>query len=185
MRDDVEYKDIPEHEGYRVGTDGSVWSCWKKHYPKGEGRKGCQAYMSDEWHQLNPHPDYAGYLIVTLKKNGVRVYRKVHQLVLEAFVGPAPKGMVGRHTPDPNPANNNLTNLKWGTPKQNSEDREKMGRTAKGEKVGGKLDEETVRRIRYAHSELKASYEAISFLLQIAPTTVSQVVTRETYAYID
>jgi hypothetical protein len=26
----VEYRDVPGFPGYRVGTDGSVWSCWER-----------------------------------------------------------------------------------------------------------------------------------------------------------
>jgi hypothetical protein len=46
----------------------------------------------------------------------------VHRGVLLAFEGPCPPGHVCRHLDD-NPANNKRTNLKWGTKKENAEDR--------------------------------------------------------------
>jgi len=46
----------------------------------------------------------------------------VHRLVLEAFIGPCPDGLVCRHL-DGNAANNNLDNLAWGTPEENMQDR--------------------------------------------------------------
>jgi hypothetical protein len=46
----------------------------------------------------------------------------VHRGVLLAFEGPCPPGHVCRHLDD-NPANNRRTNLKWGTKKENAEDR--------------------------------------------------------------
>src|SRR4249920_3616604 len=46
----------------------------------------------------------------------------VHRGVLLAFEGPCPPGHVCRHLDD-NPANNRRANLKWGTKKENAEDR--------------------------------------------------------------
>lgn len=52
---------------------------------------------------------------------------RVHVLVLEAFDRPRPKGAVCRHL-DGNPINNHLSNLAWGTHKENTEDRKRHGR---------------------------------------------------------
>lgn len=30
----VEYRDIEGFPGYRIGSDGTVWSCWKRVYSK-------------------------------------------------------------------------------------------------------------------------------------------------------
>ena len=56
-----------------------------------------------------------------LNAAGKAVVRLVHQLVLEAFVGPRPKGALVRHLND-EPADNRLENLRWGSPKENTED---------------------------------------------------------------
>lgn len=53
-----------------------------------------------------------------------RVERTVHILVLEAFVGPRPEGMLGLHGDD-DPLNNKLVNLRWGTHEDNQVDRKK------------------------------------------------------------
>jgi hypothetical protein len=47
--------------------------------------------------------------------------RRVHRLVLEAFVGPAPEGEEGCHN-DGNPANNALGNLRWDSHPSNMAD---------------------------------------------------------------
>ncbi len=47
--------------------------------------------------------------------------RLIHQLVLEAFVGPRPEGLVTRHL-NGNPRDNRLANLRWGTHQENSAD---------------------------------------------------------------
>ncbi|MHA7703387.1 NUMOD4 motif-containing HNH endonuclease [Mycobacterium sp. ML4] len=65
-----------------------------------------------------------GHLHVVLEG---RVDRKVHTLVLEAFVGPCPPGLMARHADD-NPANNHIGNLSWGTRSQNSYDAVRNGR---------------------------------------------------------
>lgn len=63
-----------------------------------------------------------GHLYVTLTKNGEQKHYSAHRLVLETFVGPCPEGMEACHFPDRNPANNNLDNLRWGTPDDNKND---------------------------------------------------------------
>ena len=64
-----------------------------------------------------------GHLTVTV----YRKRRKVHQIVLTAFVGVAPDGMEGCHN-DGDPANNRLGNLRWDTHRNNSLDRIRHGR---------------------------------------------------------
>lgn len=56
-----------------------------------------------------------------------RIDRSVHHLVLEAFVGPCPPGLMARHMDD-DPANNNLSNLCWGSRSENSFDAVRNGR---------------------------------------------------------
>lgn len=56
------------------------------------------------------------------KTNG----KYVHQLVLLAFVGPRPEGMVTRHL-DGNPADNRPQNLAWGTQSENNYDAVRHG----------------------------------------------------------
>lgn len=48
--------------------------------------------------------------------------RKVHHLVLDAFIGPRPPGMEGCHN-DGDPSHNALTNLRWDTHEGNMADR--------------------------------------------------------------
>jgi len=64
----------------------------------------------------------SGHLRVSLTQSGKTTKRLVHQLVLETFVGPCPPGCESRHLND-DPADNRLENLRWGTRKENSDDR--------------------------------------------------------------
>lgn len=70
---------------------------------------------------LRPSPHVDGGLQVNLRalrtpRGTLRVTRArfIHHLVLEAFVGPCPVGMVAEHL-DHDLTNNALTNLRWST----------------------------------------------------------------------
>lgn len=67
-----------------------------------------------------------GYKTVRLCKPGRSTARKVHQLVLEAFVGPRPPGHITRHLNSVR-HDNRLSNLAWGTHVENSEDLRRTG----------------------------------------------------------
>lgn len=70
---------------------------------------------------MKGYPDSNGRIQVTLRKNGKAYHRRVHILVLEAFVGPPPPGMVGCHWDDDR-SNNRLPNLRWATRTDNNDD---------------------------------------------------------------
>ena len=113
---------------YRVGNDGSVWSCRKR----GGARAGPD--QVDEWARLKfDTSSPGGYQRVRLTKNKRMKAYFVHVLVLTAFRGPKPEGKESRHL-DSNSQNNNLSNLRWGTKLQNTKDRIKCGRQIRGEK---------------------------------------------------
>ena len=67
--------------------------------------------------------DDRGYSRVSLQlASGDEKKFFVHALVLHAFVGPRPEGLVIRHL-DGNPQNNNLSNLRYGTQAENEGDK--------------------------------------------------------------
>lgn len=114
----VEYRDVPGFPGYRVGSDGTLWSCRKHGY----------------WKQMSCNANRQGYICVLLRTGtGKPTRRFVHQLVLEAFGYPRPDGFIVCHGND-QPADNRLANLRWGTHKDNSRDMLDRGRTLRGEK---------------------------------------------------
>ena len=59
-----------------------------------------------------------GYPTVSLSRDGVMHKFQVHTLVLNAFVGPCPEGMLCLHG-DNNSTNNCISNLHWGTHAEN------------------------------------------------------------------
>lgn len=64
--------------------------------------------------------------VVNLCTNGRQQTTRVHRLVLETFVGPAPAGQEGCHN-DGNPVNNRLENLRWDAHVENMRDRVEHG----------------------------------------------------------
>lgn len=127
MSDTVEYRPIEGYPGYRVGSDGSVWTIRNR----------------SQWKKLAAQAGKRGYLRVTLNP-GAKKYL-VHHLVLGAFVSPRPPGQECLHGPDFDPSNNNISNLKWGTRMENVADK----RNAKGEShYRSKFTADQVREIR-------------------------------------
>lgn len=119
---------------------------------------------------------------------GLRVHlgrytvRKVHHLVLEAFVGPRPDGCEGLHADD-DPANNAASNLSWGTHKQNMADAAERGRTLKGERSPhARLTEIEVLQI-YALCSSRTDTE-IAPLFGVARETVKNIRRRERWQHI-
>ncbi len=117
VRVPVEYRDVPGFPGYRVGDDGSVWTCKRK------GGNDRAAGKRGSWRLLSVHRTRTGYCLVNLDVDGRNHVRQVHRLVLEAFVGPRPDGMEACHYPDSDKENNRLTNLRWDTHDENAKDR--------------------------------------------------------------
>ena len=129
----VTYRPIDQFPGYRVGDDGSVWSCRTPY-----GR-------SPDWHRLNPQPR-RGYLRVGLRREAKLHWRCVHLLVLESFVGARPTGHEGCHR-DNDRRNNSLDNLRWDTPAGNRADSEHKRRRGSHHR-DAKLSERDIPQIR-------------------------------------
>lgn len=106
---------VPGYEGYLVSDDGRVWA-------------------RDLGRCLIPHASPKGYSLVTLSRQGERRKVRVHRLVLAAFIGPCPPGHVACHG-DGNPANNHLSNLRYGTYTDNALDTVRHGRHAHARKT--------------------------------------------------
>lgn len=91
---------------------------------------------------------------------GVRRCRLVHQLVLEAFVGPRPAGQVGCHL-NGNAADNRLANLIWGTMKENSAHSLAHGTMATGTRNGqSKLNDALAGEIKFGVYASLGAYQA-------------------------
>lgn len=116
-----------------------------------------------------------GYWMVYLWVNGKMRAKKVHSLVLETFVGPKPEGMQCRHL-DGNRKNNELTNLRWGTQKENEADKTTHGTLMVGEKHHmSKLTNQQTAEIRKIAAE-GITKTKIALMFDVSRTTISLIV---------
>lgn len=108
---------IQDFPNYRIREDGVIESCYKLK----------SSIPCDVWRELKQIYDKScGYMIVTLCHEGVRKNKRVHRLLLEAFV-PNPSNKAHVNHIDGNKLNNSLDNLEWATPKENTNHSIKMG----------------------------------------------------------
>jgi hypothetical protein len=97
---------------------------------------------------MAPQPDKRGYLRVGLTKRPKqkRCYAWVHRLVLEAFVGPRPRGHETDHK-DQVTDNNRCMNLQWVTKRENVRLRGIRGGTVRGDRHFVRQHPEVVRGV--------------------------------------
>lgn len=159
------WRPVVGHRGaYEVSNRGQVRSL-----PRTMVRRNGNPYTA-RGVMLKPWAFEHGHLMVNIHHKGVQKGRYVHQLVLEAFVGPKPSGMGCRHL-DGDPRNNRLSNLRWGTPKENSEDMIAHGRSTK--KV---LSDEIILSIRQEYAEGFLSIGEIARKFNLSQTFASAVI---------
>ncbi len=129
--------------------------------------------------------DRDGYLQCALWKGGKGKTRKVHRLVLEAFVGPCPKGMAVRHFPDRDPANNNIQNISWCDHVTNNFDKKKHGTHLVGADLwNAKLTNEIVRQARMDVAS-GISQREVARRLGICPANMSLIVNGKAWTHAE
>ena len=114
----TEWRPIPGYEGrYSISDDGQVMV----HAAPGRGRLNVDRV-------LKLGTSTTGYSQVTLYggRGSTPVARRIHRLMLEVFVGPAPRGAYALHN-DGDKTNNTLSNLRWGTDSENALDMVRHG----------------------------------------------------------
>jgi hypothetical protein len=141
------YRILADDEGYRVGSDGSIWT--RKIRVKGN-RSGWT--LGPRWRRLKPAINRDGYPIVEIRGKTLRV----HHLILKSFIGPRPEGMQACHVND-DPQDNRLSNLKWGTARENVADARLNGRLVINifmydQYPKAKLNPDKAREIRRRHA---------------------------------
>ena len=125
----------------------------------------------------------SGYPNVRLTSNNKSLRFNVHSLVAAAFLGDRPEGYVIRHL-DGDKLNPNVSNLAYGTPKQNSQDDIAHGKTHKGEKNGNaKLCAEQVLIAKERHAQGK-SLSGIAREYGVAASTVIRSVRGATWKHV-
>lgn len=164
------WKDIPDYDGYQISNLGRIRSFWTK---------GRTAKISDQPQRiLKQSSDGNGYLQVgKLRTNQIK---RVHQLVMLAFVGPCPDDMTVCHNNN-DKTDNRLENLRYDTVAANLRD----SRNGEGFYPKSIIDNtdtiiKIMRRIKDG-----ATYSTIADEFDITPTLVAKIATGQTYEHID
>jgi hypothetical protein len=174
---DVQYKPVDGFQGYRVGSDGSVWTC----------RRGKSKIA--EWRRMKPgvhrFGKANGYFRVSLARDGKSIQFPVHRLVLLAFRGPCPAGMIACHN-NGDGFDNRLENLRWDTFKSNTEDSRTHGTMVRGEDQHlAKLTEPTIRAIKNLYAiERRNTIQDLARRYEISTTTVEKVLAQVTWKHV-
>jgi hypothetical protein len=176
---------VPGHEYYEVSSHGRVRSLDRTDLSGGP-RKG---------RVLKLWPNRGGYLTVGLHSQGRQVFRAVHALVAEAFIGPRSDDYETRHGPD-GKLDNRPCNLSYGTHVQNEADKKRDGTWQGGERCSfAILAEDDVREIRRLYeSERKMArrgnhgrkwtQRALGVKFGVNQTTIADVLSRKHWAHI-
>lgn len=176
----VRYKNLRRlgYENYLIGDNGTPWTRWT--------RRGC----TGKWRKLKVHLDCNGRQYVTLydgkeARKGQKF--QVHKLVLLAFVGPPPDGMDQvRHFPDPDPTNNNLSNLQWGTQAENEADKVVHGTSNHGSRNGAaKLTEDDVRTIRRLYKTGRYMQKDLAKMYGLKQPSMSDIIRRVNWYWLE
>ena len=129
---------------------------------------------------LRPGPNDSGHLTVAIGKGNSRL---VHQLVLEAFVGPCPPRHECRHANDV-PDQNTLENLCWGTRSDNLHDAVRNGKKQVGEKHHkAKLTEDQVLAIRQA-SGTRGLIKYLAEKFNLEESAIRGIRSRKTWKHV-
>jgi hypothetical protein len=157
---------VPGYPGYHVSRSGGAW------VSRGGRLVPLKAQTNEK-----------GYLYIWAnREDGRRHKRKLHQLVLETFVGPRPKGLECLHGDDDR-TNNHVSNLRWGTRRENEDDRRDHGVILRGDRhPQAKLTSERVKEIDRAHG--KASAAAVGRAFGVSRSTVQGIWSGETWSHV-
>lgn len=141
-----EVRPVPDYPGYFASADGTIWSSHLVVRCSTTGRM--KSVVTD---QLNPKKAaiHNGRPTVSMSRGKHGCAMQVGRIVLLAWVGspPTPKHHAAHN--DGNPLNNNITNLRWATAKENEADKKSHGTKLMHEShPNSKLTWEIVRRIR-------------------------------------
>lgn len=150
---------------YEVGSDGAIYRLWR---------------ITSDGRTLEPRKlrgSVGVYVAVTLCGLGnVRKHIGVHQIVCEAFHGPAPSA---RHEPnhkDGNKHNNAADNLEWATRAENQRHAADAGLKRHGaESHLAKLTLDDVREIRGLLVARKLSQKQIARRFGVAQAQISRI----------
>ena len=172
------FRQIPDFPRYAINKEGTIVLSICR------GGKGANREWNNAKRLSLAISSSTGYLTCgPCGGNGRARTFAIHRLVLATFVGPCPDGMECRHI-DGNKLNNHVSNLAWGTPSENQNDRKLHGTDSIGEKNSkAKPTDDAVREIRtrYGRGERQ---QTIADEFQVSKSLISLVVLRRIWKHL-
>ena len=173
------FRAVQDYPAYRVSNYGRVQTCWK------HGGPPIYWYMSDDWKDLILTPNVRWkYLTVYLRGFGTPKRKPVHKLVAEAFLGPCLEGLEVCHF-DGNKKNNNLSNLRYDTRKNNHADKKRHGTDGTGSRHSqAKLHESDINEI-FIMRKQGLTHQEIANRFGVSRPTISVILERKQWQHVD
>ncbi len=166
------WKIIPEFPRYKASNLGRIMGC---------EHRGKKAVI------LKPYLASNGYFYVAFRLNGKSYTKYVHPFVLSSFKGIRKSKQICRHL-DGIKTNNNVSNLEWGTSKENMADSIKHRTMQRGSRhYMSRLSEYDVLDIRrrfFRTSPKKSNSTELSVEYKICKDTLYHIIRRETWTHI-
>lgn len=168
----MSYRPIPGAPGYDVNKSGIV----RSYHRRGRGKIiGTRANKLKKIFRKN-----TGYYYVHLRMNGKRTKVPIHICVLTSFVGPRPTGYQACHNNGVQ-TDNRLSNLRWGTPKDNQQDSIKHGTKANQRRKVRYFSDKDVRLIHVLRQSGLTGM-TIAKLFHVAYQTIYRILSGQRYA---
>ena len=138
--------------GYYVSDCGRVFSTWKQGCGKGQRKRGFRPplpHVSEPRERTLVKSTQTAYMLVTLtEETGKLVSKQVHALVAVTYLPPRLPGQTDIRHLDGTRDNNHISNLVFGTRKENQDDRITHGTSNRGSAHGmSRLTQEQVLEI--------------------------------------
>jgi len=125
--------------------------------------------------------------MITLSRDKKYHQKCIHRLVLFAFVGPPPSEKHECCHNDGDPSNNNLSNLRWGTKKENQADRKVHGTLSVNVGISNgqaKLAESNVREIRKMLEARELLQREIADHFGVSANTIRDIKTGRCWSHV-
>lgn len=131
-----------------------------------------------------PKLDADGYPSVTLRRDGGKMCKCVHQLIALAWLPPRPSPEHQVAHWDGNRLNSAPSNLRWATPLENAADMLRHGTSTRGERhPQAKLNDDAVRAIRGMRAA-GATFSAIGKEFGVAPSAAWKAATGQRWGHV-
>jgi len=177
---DERWSDVSGFEGwFTISSLGRL-----RRHKIGNPITGCDEFVQPTPHKIRNQTYSRVYLGRTDGRGMQRRDCYVHQLVLEAFVGPCPDGQMTCHN-DGDSQNNRLDNLRYDTNRKNQLDRHGHGTAATGSKnPNALLTNQQVAKMRKLYATGRYTQAKLAARFEVTRACVCDVVRYKSYSNV-